>query len=123
MTSLGHPSYRHAYLAEIFDRLEAGDTGIKAKVHALMALWKAQPEMNPWLWQTWERLLERPVAEMRAAVLADTQDGDMLRHARNGRRFRKRDSRTRIKNTSKSRIRAARMAVVTAEKVTKQGGQ
>ncbi len=81
MTSVRHPSYRHAYLAEIFDRLEAGDTGIKAKAHALMALWKAQPEMNPWLWQTWERLLERPVAEMRAAVLAETQDGDMLRHA------------------------------------------
>lgn len=81
MTAPKLASYRHAYLSEIFDRLEAGDLSIKAKAQKLIALWKRQAGLNPKLWQAWENLLEKPVADMRAIVLAETQDGEVLRHS------------------------------------------
>ena len=81
MSERDYPSFRHAYLAEIFNRLESGDDGIKLQARALMQLWRQQTGMNPWYWETWERLLEGPVDAMRTIVMAENENGEMLRHS------------------------------------------
>jgi hypothetical protein len=73
-------SFRHAYLDEIFNRLGAGDTTIKAKARAVIDLWRHQQGMNQNFCETWERLLDQPVDQMRATVLADNEEGATLRH-------------------------------------------
>ncbi len=47
----------------------------------LIALWRQQPGMDPWLCETWERLLAGPVDAMRAVVMADTREAERLRHS------------------------------------------
>lgn len=79
-----HPSRDHAYLAEIFDRLERGDDSSRARIleraRALIGLWRRAPETPPFLIETWENLLDSPVAEMRRRALADDDEGRELRH-------------------------------------------
>ena len=75
------PSYAHAYLNEICDRLERGDRTPAEKARAVIALWKRQPRVNPKLWQAWERLLEGPAAAIRASVLAEGEAAQELRHS------------------------------------------
>jgi hypothetical protein len=80
-----HATRDHAYLAEIFDRLESSDecerARLLAKAHALVGLWRRAPETPPFLIETWERLLAAPVAEMRRCALADDEEGRELRHS------------------------------------------
>jgi hypothetical protein len=80
-----HPTRDHAYLAEIFDRLEAGDEAERARIlasaRALIGLWRRAPETPPFLTETWERLLAAPIAEMRRCALADDDEGRELRHS------------------------------------------
>jgi len=80
-----HATRDHAYLAEIFDRLESSDeyerARLLAKAHALVGLWRRAPETPPFLIETWERLLAAPIAEMRRCALADDEEGRELRHS------------------------------------------
>ena len=80
-----HATRDHAYLAEIFDRLESRDgcerARILAKARALVGLWRRAPETPPFLIETWERLLDAPIVEMRRRVLADDEEGRELRHS------------------------------------------
>ena len=80
-----HPTRDHAYLAEIFDRLEHLDETeralIRARARALIGLWRQAPETPPFLIETWENLLDSPVAEMRRRALADDEEGRELRHS------------------------------------------
>ena len=79
-----HPSQRHAYLAEICDRLEHGTPDVRdalvAKAHRLIAKWESSGRLRPWYKTTWLRLLSGPVSEMRAAIMADDEQGRELRH-------------------------------------------
>jgi hypothetical protein len=80
-----HPTRDHAYLAEIFDRLESSDARerarLLAKAHALVGLWRRAPETPPFLIETWGRLLAGSIAEMRRCALADDEEGRELRHS------------------------------------------
>ena len=80
-----HPSRDHAYLAEMFDRLEGGDeasrTRILERARAVLGLWRQAPETPPSLIETWERLLSGPIAQMRQCALADDEEGRELRHS------------------------------------------
>ena len=80
-----HATRDHAYLAEIFDRLEASDecerARLLAKARDLVGLWRRAPETPPFLIETWERLLAAPIAEMRRRALADDEEGRELRHS------------------------------------------
>jgi hypothetical protein len=73
-------SFRHAYLEEIFNRMEAGDHSIEAKARSVITLWRQQRGMDKSHCETWEKLLAQSVADMRAAALSDTALGETLRH-------------------------------------------
>jgi hypothetical protein len=79
-----HPSREHAYLAEIFARLESDDTAARALIfarsRAVVGLWRRAPETPIRLIETWERLLDGPIATMQRIALADDEQGRELRH-------------------------------------------
>ena len=81
MNERDFPSWRHAYLSLMCDRIQAGDVAVRARALAVMDLWREQPDMDRWLLETWSRLLDAPVENMRTAVLENSDSGDRLRHS------------------------------------------
>jgi len=74
-------NYHHAYLEEVLLRL-AGPTGpaIVARAMVLTHKWDTVPGTDPWFGRRWRELLQQDASEVRAVVMADTEEGRRLRH-------------------------------------------
>jgi len=66
-----------AYHVVIAGRLDAG---VVARARETLGRWDARGGFDPAITRRWRALLDRPVEEIRAAILADTEVGRELRH-------------------------------------------
>lgn len=75
-------TYRTLYLEAVFSRM-AGPDGdrIRTKAVALTRKWDTVPGTDPYYGRRWRELLDMPIEQMRAIVLAQTEEGERLRHA------------------------------------------
>jgi hypothetical protein len=74
-------SFQQAYLEEIFHRLEgSGRDTILNRAEALTHKWDAIVGTDLYYGRRWRELLHGPIVEMRAIVMADTDEGQRLRH-------------------------------------------
>ena len=74
-------TYQEAYLEEIFRRLEGPEHDlIVSRAEALTRKWDGVPGTSPYYGRKWRELLGSSIADMRVIVLADTDEGERLRH-------------------------------------------
>lgn len=72
---------RRAYLDAVFERLDGpGGKAIRAKAAAVVDKWEQQPGVHRSYVARWRDLLERSTDEMHELVIADTAEGEALRH-------------------------------------------
>lgn len=61
------------------DHLARDPQGVTARAHALVDLWERKQTCHPWYCTRWRDLLGRSVEEIRAVLMAETDEGQMLR--------------------------------------------
>lgn len=61
------------------DHLARHPAGVTARAHALVGLWERNGTCHPWYVERWRDLLGRPIEEIRAVLMAGTDEGQMLR--------------------------------------------
>jgi len=77
MNASDHRAFEMCRLA--LEHLARDPAGVTAKARVLVDLWERNRTCHPWYWERWRELLDRPVEEIHAVLMADTDEGQMLR--------------------------------------------
>ena len=73
--------YHRAYLEAVLDRLDGPDgKSIRARAALVTMKWDNVPGTDPYFGRRWRQLLSMPANAVRAVVMADTHEGERLRH-------------------------------------------
>ena len=73
--------YHRSYLEAVFDRLDGPDgRSIRERAEMVTLKWDKVPGTDPYFGRRWRQLLTMPATTMRLLVMADTHEGERLRH-------------------------------------------